>query len=104
VCVGVCVCIRSLLTKEGFQHHDLFFNDCTPPPDDIADSFLRLVESQEAGVAVHCRAGLGRTGTLIALYLVKYHAYNNNNNNNDSNNSNNSNNYNDTSDKNAQER
>ena len=50
------------------------FEDCSVPPSNIVDSFLRLAEGLEPGavMAIHCLAGLGRTGTLIALYLMKH--------------------------------
>ncbi|XP_068427245.1 dual specificity protein phosphatase CDC14AB-like [Clinocottus analis] len=56
----------------GFEHHDLFFLDGTTPSDLIVRRFLHICESTEGAVAVHCKAGLGRTGTLIGCYLMKH--------------------------------
>jgi len=63
-------------TSAGFSHHDLVFPDCTTPPDAIADRFLRLAEQTSSPMAVHCLAGLGRTGTLIGLYMMKHIKFN----------------------------
>ncbi|KAM3604359.1 uncharacterized protein V6R79_009976 [Siganus canaliculatus] len=56
----------------GFEHHDLFFPDGTTPSDLIVRRFLHVCESSAGAVAVHCKAGLGRTGTLIGCYLMKH--------------------------------
>ncbi|XP_063056832.1 dual specificity protein phosphatase CDC14AB isoform X2 [Engraulis encrasicolus] len=62
-------------TDAGFSHHELFFPDGSAPPDDIMRRFLHLCENTRGAVAVHCKAGLGRTGTLIGCYLMKHYRF-----------------------------
>uniref|UniRef100_A0A0A9XU25 protein-tyrosine-phosphatase n=1 Tax=Lygus hesperus TaxID=30085 RepID=A0A0A9XU25_LYGHE len=62
---------RTRFTSHGIDHYDLIFPDGSTPPDDILNDFLEIVENTEGATAVHCKAGLGRTGCLIGIYLMK---------------------------------
>lgn len=61
---------------EGIAHHHLFFKDGDIPTPSLIVRFCQIAEEtlcNGAALAVHCRAGLGRTGTMIAIYLIYKH-------------------------------
>uniref|UniRef100_A0A8C2Z1P0 protein-tyrosine-phosphatase n=1 Tax=Cyclopterus lumpus TaxID=8103 RepID=A0A8C2Z1P0_CYCLU len=62
-------------TDAGFNHYDLFFLDGSTPSDIITRRFLHICESMDGAIAVHCKAGLGRTGSLIGCYLMKHYRF-----------------------------
>jgi len=67
---------RQYFLNAGIEHNDLFFIDGSCPPDHIVDEFMDIVDKhfsdKNAGaIGIHCKAGLGRTGTLIGLWAMK---------------------------------
>jgi cell division cycle 14 len=66
---------KQKFVKAGIKHLDLYFLDGSCPPDDIVDKFLEAAEKEKGAIAIHCKAGLGRTGSLIALYCMKHFGF-----------------------------
>lgn len=65
-------------TKRNIQHVDMIFEDGTCPTMDFVHKFIGAAEtviSKGGKVAVHCKAGLGRTGCLIGAYLIYTHGF-----------------------------
>lgn len=64
---------KSVFEEVGIAHVDLYFDDGSNPSEAILREFIRRADevvSKGGAVAVHCKAGLGRTGVLIGAYLV----------------------------------
>jgi len=66
---------KRIFTKAGFEHHDLYFVDGTTPSEQIIARFNEICETASGVLAVHCKAGLGRTGSCIGCYMMKHYAW-----------------------------
>lgn len=83
--IGLVVRLNSVLYNSsyfealGIQHLDMIFEDGTCPPLSTVRKFIRLAHEtitvKKKGIAVHCKAGLGRTGCLIGAYLIYRHGF-----------------------------
>ncbi|KAJ4343500.1 cell division control protein 14 [Didymella glomerata] len=65
--------------KLGIKHLNMIFDDGTCPPLSLVRQFINLAHEmitiRKKGIAVHCKAGLGRTGCLIGAYLIYKHGF-----------------------------
>jgi cell division cycle 14 len=63
------------LEDAHIEHLDLQVVDGSIPSLDQVREFMdfapKSIDKGNGGLAVHCRAGLGRTGTMIGAYLIR---------------------------------
>jgi cell division cycle 14 len=66
---------KTVFTAAGIHHVELFYEDGGNPTQQIMQRFIQICEKEKGAIAVHCKAGLGRTGTNIGAYMMKHYGY-----------------------------
>jgi protein-tyrosine phosphatase len=61
----------------GIEHLEAYFLDGSCPPMHILETVLEAFEKvpEDKAFAVHCKAGLGRTGSCIGAYMMKHYRF-----------------------------
>tara|TARA_B100001778_G_scaffold334904_1_gene348887 strand:- start:802 stop:1800 length:999 start_codon:yes stop_codon:yes gene_type:complete len=60
----------NILIQNNIIIYDLYFEDCNIPSNNIIIQYLNLINEYNELIAIHCKAGLGRTGILICIWLI----------------------------------
>lgn len=61
---------EALLDRLGVERFNIPLRDGQVPTEAQVEQFLSIIESSKGKVYVHCMAGVGRTGAMVAAYLV----------------------------------
>ena len=64
---------EDLFRKKNIKHLELYYLDGSNAPMHVLEQFIEACEQTEGAIAVHCKAGLGRTGTCIGAYMMKHY-------------------------------
>lgn len=65
---------------EDFDTYTLHYDDGDFPPESVTNTFDKIINNiilkyNVLNIAIHCKAGLGRSPTIIAYFLIKYLNY-----------------------------